>query len=254
MLQAQVPLPEGLFRDVDRSGRVPLYFQISSRIEGAILSGALPAGACLENEMVLGRRLGLSRPTIRHAIQELVNKGLLVKSPGIGTKVVHGQVARNGALASLFDDLSKSGKRPSSRVLTHEIAPATVTVAEALGVRVGSAVFHLRRLRLANGAPFAVLENYLPETFAQLRAEQFEQNGLYGLMRALGVTIRVAKQMIGARQASANESNLLGTKPGGPVLSVTRTSYDTNGKAVEVGHHSYRPELYSFELTLVDKQ
>jgi DNA-binding GntR family transcriptional regulator len=73
-------------------------------------------------------------------------------------------------------------------------------------------------------------------------------------MRALGVTIRVAKQMIGARQASANESNLLGTKPGGPVLSVTRTSYDTNGKAVEVGHHSYRPELYSFELTLVDKQ
>ena len=92
MLQAQVPLPEGLFRDVDRSGRVPLYFQISSRVEGAVA------------------------------------------------------------------------------------------------------------------------------------------------------------------QASANESNLLGTKPGGPVLSVTRTSYDTNGKAVEVGHHSYRPELYSFELTLVDKQ
>jgi DNA-binding GntR family transcriptional regulator len=84
--------------------------------------------------------------------------------------------------------------------------------------------------------------------------EQFVQNRLYGLMRELGVTIRVAKQMIGDRQASANESNLLGTKPGGPVLGVTPTSYGTNGKAIEVGHRSYRPELYSFELTLVEKQ
>ena len=65
-------LPSDLFMDLDRSGPMPLYFQVASRIEEAIRSGAMPPGARLENEIALGERLGLSRPTIRRAIQDLV--------------------------------------------------------------------------------------------------------------------------------------------------------------------------------------
>lgn len=253
MLRDQIALPQELFVDVDRAGPVPLYFQVSSCIEKAIRAGCLPAGARLENEMVLGRRLGLSRPTIRHAIQELVDKGLLVKSRGIGTQVVHGLLTRDVALTSLFEDVAGSGKRPSSRVLTHELTTAPPEVAGAFGLGSNATVFHLRRVRLADGVPFAILENYLPERFAALSAEQLEQGSLYQLMQARGASMRVAKQKIGAHAAGPDEERFLGVAPGAPVLTASRWVYDRFGKAVDVGSHSYRPDRYSFNVTLVDK-
>lgn len=253
MLQDHIVLPEDLFVDVDRAGPVPLYYQVAYCIEQAILTGHLPAGARLENEMVLGRRLGLSRPTIRHAIQGLVDKGLLVKSPGIGTQVVHGQLTRDVALSSLFEDLSMMGKRPGSSVLTHELVSAPPHVAEAFDMGPVAKVFHLRRIRLADGVPFAILENYLPERFAALSPGQLEQGSLYRLMRARGATMRVAKQNIGARTAEPDEERLLEMPAGAPVLTVNRRVYDSLGKAVDVGRHSYRPDLYSFDITLVEK-
>lgn len=253
MLQEQIVLPEEVFVDINRAGPVPLYLQISSRIENAILSGQLPAGARLENEMVLGQKLRLSRPTIRHAIQELVDKGLLVKCRGIGTQVVHGQITLDVALASLFDDLSRAGKRPSSRVLTHERVAAPPPVAVALGLGAGTTVFRLRRMRLADGVPLAILENYLPEAYAALTPEQFEQGSLYKLMRARGASLRVDKQNIGARMAEPDEERLLKLPAGAPVLSVSRRAYDNFGKAVDFGRHCYRSDLYSFDILLVDK-
>ena len=74
--------------DIDRSSPTPLYFQLAQAIEGAITGGALPAGSRLENEVLLAQRYGLSRPTVRRAVQELVDKGLLVRKRGVGTQVI----------------------------------------------------------------------------------------------------------------------------------------------------------------------
>ncbi len=79
---------------VDRSSPVPLYFQLSQQLETAIETGKLAPGSLLGNEIELAGRLGLSRPTVRQAIQSLVDKGLLVRRRGIGTQVVHSQVKR----------------------------------------------------------------------------------------------------------------------------------------------------------------
>ena len=71
-MNPEVILPMSVFMDIERSGPIPIYFQVSQRIEKAIQDGSLPAGSRLENEIALGDRLGLSRPTVRRAIQELV--------------------------------------------------------------------------------------------------------------------------------------------------------------------------------------
>jgi DNA-binding GntR family transcriptional regulator len=246
-------LPADLFMDLDRSGPMPLYFQVSSRIESAITSGELPAGARLENEIALGERLGLSRPTIRRAIQELVDKGLLVRRRGIGTQVVHGPVSRKVELTSLFDDLKQGDQHPTTRVLTHTVIPADEHIATELGIAVGDEVTHIRRLRLADDVPVALLENYLPVAVADVSHDDFETFGLYQLLRGRGVTIRVAKQRIGARASHDDEASLLEIDENGAVLTMTRTAYDASGRAVEVGYHCYRPDLYSFSITLVEK-
>jgi DNA-binding GntR family transcriptional regulator len=253
MSQAPTVLPEGMFIDIERNGPVPLYFQVSSRIEQAILSGDIPSGSRLENEVHLGERLGLSRPTVRRAIQELVDKGLLVRRRGIGTQVVHGQVTRPVALTSLFEDLAGSGQNPSTTVIGFELVPATATVAQSLNVSEGDEVLHIRRVRLADNVPVAILENFLPEPLLDLSEQQLGEFGLYQLLRAKGATMRVARQKIGARRATAEEAELLDVEKGGPVLTAERVAYDTSGRAVEFGHHCYRPDLYSFEVTLVDK-
>lgn len=246
-------LPTDLFMDIDRSGPIPLYYQVATRIEAAIRSGTLPTGSRLENEVALSERLGLSRPTIRRAIQDVVDKGLLVRRRGIGTQVVHGQVTRQVEFTSLHEDLLRSERHPSTTVLLREVVRADAAMAERLTVAEDSPVLHLRRLRHANGAPLAVLENFLPEDFIDVTSAELTQYGLYQLLRSRGTTMRVARQRIGARKASAEEGRLLDIDRGGPVLTMDRTAFDNSGRAVEYGHHCYRPDLYSFEVTLVDK-
>ena len=79
---------------VDRSSPVPLYFQVADQLERAIENGSLPAGVRLGNEVQLAEHYGLSRPTMRRAIQYLVDKGLLVRKRGVGTQVLHTKVRR----------------------------------------------------------------------------------------------------------------------------------------------------------------
>lgn len=241
-----------LFDDLDRSGPLPLYFQVARRIEGAIESGMLPAGTKLENELKLADDLKLSRPTIRRAIQELVGNGLLVRRRGIGTQVVHGKITRKVELSSLFDDLSRDHKVPTTTLLVHELVTPSGDVMEALDLSSPEPILHIKRLRRADGDPLALLENYLPAELSDITAEQLERQGLYQILRARGTTMRVAKQRIGARAATEEEGTLFARPIGSPVLTMSRTLYDDGGRAVEYGVHSYPPESYSFEITLVE--
>jgi GntR family transcriptional regulator len=249
----QTTLPPELFMDIDRSSPIPMYFQIATKIEQAIGDGTLPPGARLENEIALGERLGLSRPTVRRAIQELVGKGLLVRRRGIGTQVVQRPLTRKVELTSLYDDLERGEKHPSTELLGREVIPADDQLADVLSVPVGSDVLHVRRLRSSDGVPLAVLENFLPAEFTDIADDDLRARGLYQLLRVRGTMMSVAHQRIGARAATTAESRLLEIKAHGPVLTMERTAYNNNGKAVEFGRHCYRPDLYSFEITLVDK-
>ncbi|MFD3930807.1 GntR family transcriptional regulator [Streptomyces sp. NPDC058614] len=236
---------------VDRSSPVPLYFQLSQQLEAAIEHGVLTPGSLLGNEIELAGRLGLSRPTVRQAIQSLVDKGLLVRRRGVGTQVVHSQVKRPLELSSLYDDLEAAGQRPETQVLVNTVEPASAEVAAALSVAEGSEVHRVERLRLAHGEPMAYLCNHLPPGLLKFDSAQLEATGLYRLMRATGITLHSARQSIGARAATKEEGERLGEPAGAPLLTMQRTTFDDTGRAVEFGSHTYRASRYSFEFQLL---
>lgn len=245
--------PAELRFSVDRNSPVPLYFQLSQQLESAIERGQLAPGSLLGNEIDLAGRLGLSRPTVRQAIQALVDKGLLVRRRGIGTQVVHSRVKRPLELSSLYDDLEAAGRQPTTRLLAYGTEEATPRTAAALGVAEGAPVRRLERLRLTHGEPMAYLRNDLPLDLPGLgeSGSELESTGLYRLMRGAGVTLHSARQTVGACVASPGEAELLGEAEGDPLLTMERTTFDSSGHAVEYASHLYRASRYAFEFQLL---
>ncbi|MGP9537211.1 GntR family transcriptional regulator [Brachybacterium sp. AOP43-C2-M15] len=236
---------------VDRTSQTPLYLQLAGGIEEAIRSGTLPPGSRLENELALSKRLKLSRPTVRQGIQELVDKGMLVRKRGVGTQVVQAPVNRQVALTSLYDDLRTAGKAPRTEVVEYRVGRPSPQAVDRLQLPAGEQVLDLIRVRYADGEPLAVLRNTIPERIAPSR-EALAASGLYACLRDAGITTVLAHERIGATVADEELAELLDEEVGAPLLTMERKSFANDGTVVEFGDHVYRASRYSFEVTLVD--
>jgi DNA-binding GntR family transcriptional regulator len=230
---------------------MPLWALVSARLQKLIETGRIPVGARIENEVALSRRLGISRPTMRRAMQELVERGLLVRKPGAGTQVVMPTVRRPVELTSLHDDLLQSGRKPRTEVLAFEVIPATDSLALALHIPPRSDVTSVERLRYANDEPLALMHNLIPARVATLSRADLERCGLYECLRDAGGPLpSTAAEVIGARVATPGECSVLGMKRGSAVLTMTRTAWSSDGRGVEYGSHIYRADRYAFEHTV----
>ncbi len=240
---------------LDHNSPVPLYYQAARALEEAIEDGRLPRGGKLDSELNLAEQLGISRPTMRAALKQLVDKGLIMRRRGIGTIVAPKPVRRAVALTSLYDDLKAAGREPRTSVLALEEVPCPPDVTEHLGLKPNAPVLRFERLRIANSGdsyPIALMHNFMPVGLLEIEKEDLEQSGLYELFRENGITPHVATQRVGARKADAREAELLEIELGDPVLTMTRIAYDTNGRPIEYGSHCYPAESYWLEIMLVE--
>jgi DNA-binding GntR family transcriptional regulator len=231
----------------ERANPGPLYAQIAARLQELIESGRLPVGSRIENEVTLAERLGISRPTMRRALQDLVDRGLLMRKPGVGTRVVVPSVRRPVELTSLYDDLFKSRRQPRTEVLSLEVIPASDTIASALRIPPRTAVTSVQRLRYASGEPLALMNNVIPVHVIALSRPELARRGLYELLRDASALPTAATEVIGARIATAQECDTLAMKRGSAVLTMTRTAWDASDGGIEYGSHIYRADRYAFE-------
>ncbi|MCW5951188.1 MAG: GntR family transcriptional regulator [Propionibacteriaceae bacterium] len=171
---------------IDRTSPIPIYHQLSQQLETAIRNGTLTPGIGMESKVSIARRLDLSRPTVRHAIGELVTRGLLIRRRGVGTTVAPSLVLGVGGVASLFDELTTHGYRPTTRVLRLVYGHVDERVALHLNLDPHSPLISLERLRLVDDTPIAILRNWLPLRLPELSASHLESAGLYATFWAVG--------------------------------------------------------------------
>ena len=238
---------------IDRSSPIPLYHQLAEQLTAAVESGRLGPGDAFENELALAERLDLSRPTVRRAIAELVDRGLLVRRRGVGTTVASQVIHRRDELTSLYDDMERKGLRPSTRVLRVEHDQLNPAAAEALGLAPETPLAFVERLRYAGDIPAALMHNWLPPQLADVLDGDLATSGLYGLLRARGVRPVIAHQTIGARRPTPAERKILGLASGDPLLTMSRRAYAADGSAVEFGDHCYRYDQYAFDVTVHER-
>lgn len=235
---------------LDSSSPVPLYHQAAEQLLDAVISGRIARGDFLPSEIDLAESWGVSRPTARRAIEELVDKGMVLRRRGVGTQVTSREVRRPATLTSLYDDLTEQGLRPTTVVLRLDETVADDDVAEALEVKPGAAVTRIQRVRTAAGEVLAFLRNWVPsDVLADLTADELAQGGLYAAMRRRGVEPGTATQVVGAAPADAAEAEALELTEGAPVLYMRRIMSDRTGRVVELGQHVYEPSTYTIEMS-----
>ncbi len=238
---------------MDLKSPTPLYMQLVLQIEQAVADGVLKPGDRIEGEPVLVNRLGISRATVRHAIDQLVERGILMRKHGVGTQVVAANLARRSGVISLYDELLADGQEPTTRLVDASIRRAPAEVIEALQLGLPGDVLYLMRLRSSGGRPFAIMRNWLPLGVLTLDDFDPEAEGLYEALRRVGISADVAHQSVGAAGATEEEAGLLDLAEGSPVLTMLTTSYVDLGMPVEYGQHTFRPDRHRVEMVKVEK-
>lgn len=233
---------------LDRNSGVPLHSQISKPLAKLITSGQLRANTLIEDEVSMAKRLSVSRPTTRRALQDLVGRGLLSRKRGIGTHVTPRQVHRQMGLTSLKSDLEESGFETHTEILAYELILAGPDEQRTFNCEEGAEIVRVERLRSADGKPIALLTNFLLAEFAPSLTD-LSNRGLYDCLREAGIQLATANHHVRARNATEREADLLQMPDKSAVLTMTQTVFDVNGKTAEFGSHIYNPELYQLSFT-----
>jgi DNA-binding GntR family transcriptional regulator len=233
---------------LDRASSVPLYTQIATQLRSAISAGQPAPGQPFEKETDLAARLRVSRVTVRRALQELVDEGLLVRRRGAGTTVaVDSRLHRELGLTSLHEDLVNDGKSPRTTVLSLKRA-VDGRVARELDLPQDTSFLLVTRLRSVDDHPVAVMRNWIAPRFADLTSQELIDNSLYRALRIRGAMPALGHQVMGARMPTTAERRHLQLRGTAPVLTVRRAVFEPMDEAVELGDHAFRSDL-AFWLT-----
>ena len=235
----------------DESG--PLYARVERVIAGEIADGSLVVGAQLPTEDRLVERVGVSRITVRRAVQNLAARGLVEVRRGKGTFVVEPRIVQPlTSLTGFVEDMTALGLDATARVLRVDVVPASAAVARELDLDAGARVTMIERARLANGVPISFDQTYLPVALGSRIAEDDLANQpVFDLLeRKYDVPLVAADYRLSAVGAQRAAADALGIPIGSPVFRIERTSFTTGLRPIDYETLHYRGDLVTFHTRL----
>jgi GntR family transcriptional regulator len=210
-------------------------------------------GAAIPPERQLAEELGVSRMTLRRAVEDLEREGLLRRRQGSGTFVTKPKISQPLTMTSFTTDMRRRGYRPGARTLSLEVLPAGALVGRRLEVSPRARIVRVRRLRLADDESMAIETLHIPaEVVPGLVAPDLEQRGFYELLESrYGVRPDHALQTIEPTVTSPEESQLLGVPDLSPAFLFERTTRDADGRVIEFVRSIYRGDRYKLVTELL---
>lgn len=231
------------------------YEEIAILLKNRILEGEYPFGKAMPTEHCLMREFGVSRVTIRRALQELVDAGLVDRRRKRGTiptfrpPVAPVRVSVTGLL-----DLSlRIGMRTGIIMKTFEYIPAPESVAKLMRLESDAVVQHVVRVRTLQGSPFSYVTTYVPERIgSRFTYEDLARHPMMVLFDREGITIHRVEQTVKAVSADSNTAAALCVPTGSALLHMSRVAFDQYCKAVQHLIVLYPPDRYEYRMSLVE--
>ena len=224
--------------DLSRGNGVAVWRQISQALRDDIGAGAYAPGDRMPTEADLARRFAVNRHTVRRAIADLQEQGMLRVEQGRGT-FVHEDVIdyRLGPRTRFAETISAQKRAPAGILIRGFEMPADQNVAEALALDVGEPVVVIERLGEADGRPISIGTHYFPKSRFPTMIEEYRSTGsITAALARLGVADYVrASTRVRARRATADEARQLQQPANAPILQTEAVNQDTDGKPIEYG-------------------
>jgi len=231
----------------------PRHEQVSDWLRNQIEEGALAENQKLPSESALGSRFGVSRITVRRALQTLESEDLIYRRQGLGS-FVQDRRLRQGLirLTDFIEDMQTAGLRPSSRVLHSAEEEAPSHVAHRLGLAKGSPVLRLDRLRLGNGDPIAMDRTWLPLNYASLlAAHDLENDTIFSILeREYGICVCRGRFRIESVNAPNDVAQFIDVPWGRALLLIERTSFAEGDRPIYYQQRWYRSDRVAYEIEL----
>jgi GntR family transcriptional regulator len=225
-----------------------LHIQIQSSIRSAIEELVLQPGAALPSERDMSEALGVSRTSIRKAMDRLVEEGMLIRRQGARTEIARRFEKPLSSLTSFSEDMRSRGLSPGMIWIAREVAAASPSEVMALNLSIGATVSRLKRVRTGDGRPMAIEHAAIPTQF--LPDPSVVTGSLYDVMSEIGHRPARALQRLRASVASAEDAMLLDLEPGAALLLAERRCFDANGTPVEFTQTRYCGERYDFVVEM----
>jgi GntR family transcriptional regulator len=235
------------------AGPVPLYHQLKQALQSAIEQSVYKPGGRLPSESELVREYGVSRITVRQALDELEAEGRVVRRHGKGTYVAEPRIEQELVrLTDFVEDMQQAGQNPSSRVLAFVYEPAGPAIAKALHIASGTEVVRVDRLRLAEGRPIAYDTTWLPLRYGDLLAEMdLTQETIYHILETrYAIPVLSGAFYITAADATVQQAEQLEIAAGSALLVIQRISYTTGDVPVYYQKRYYRPDRVQYRVML----
>ena len=237
-------------KSIDKSIPIPLYFQLKEILLGYLET--LEDGDIIPTEVELCEHFDISRPTVRQAINDLVNEGYIVRRKGKGSFVTRQKIKQDFLLVleSFNTEMQEKGLKHETRVLSLKLRGASSRAAEVLGVKEGDSLVFISRLRSINGEPIVLVNTWLPaERFSSIIGYDLEQESLYDVMeRDFSCVPAKTRRYLEARLAGDFEAENLGIKRGDPVQFIETVASDEKEVPVEFSLAYYRGDRNRFAL------
>jgi GntR family transcriptional regulator len=239
---------------MDRAQKAkPLYQIVVESILNEVGTGQLSANQRLPSEQELCEIHSVGRNTIRRAISELVNEGVLRTVPGVGTFVVDSRLDKTAEyLYGFTQEMQMLGKKVNSQVIEARIIPADAFLSRRLQIQLGAEVVFLNRIRLMDGEPTAIERSYLPHVLCPGILEyDFSTNSLYEILSSVyDKRPNHAEQVIEASLATPEVCQLLGLVPPAVVFVFRRETRMASGQVVEYVDSEVRADRFRFYTNL----
>jgi GntR family transcriptional regulator len=236
---------------------VPLYAVLEEQIASGIAQGEFPIGSQLPTEEGLIQRFAVSRTTVRRAIQNLLERGLIEIRRGTGTFVAQPRITQElTELTGFVEDMVALGHAPSARVLDWGVVSADARIAEHLAVAVGARVMRIRRVRLANGVGMSLDETYLPLVIGEkIVTHDLEAEPIFTLLEErYGIALIEAEYKLEATSAEQDVAMALGVRLGSPIFLIERTSFAAGPRPIDYEKLHYRGDLIRFRTRLARRR
>ena len=233
-----------------------LYSRVETVLANEITNGDVRVGDQLPTEDSLIARFGVSRITVRRAIQNLVSRGVVEIRRGKGTFVAAPKITQDlTELSGFVEDMHALGRKPTARVIGKEIVTADATVASQLALTKGERVVRIRRVRLADGIPLSFDESFLPlEIGKKIITNNLKIEPIFSLLeRKYDVPLIEAEYKLDAVAAEPEVAAALKVKQRSPIFRIERTSYSIGNRPIDYERLYYRGDLVRFVTRLVRK-